>query len=112
MTRLTSLLVAVAGATLAISLSACASGVADRDAACDDAYAQAMAVDPASDTVTAVDGAIASCSSLEAWVAAARRFPDTSAGQDPVAYAVTRCTASAGLANSLVCVGLPGESMP
>jgi hypothetical protein len=112
MPRPTSLLVAIVGAALTILLSACATGVADRDAACDTAYAQALAVDPGSDTVSAVDGAIASCSSLAAWVAAASRYPDTTAGQDPASYAATRCATSPGLAASVVCTSLPGSSAP
>ena len=47
-------------------LMGCASVTADRGAACDQAVAQAMAIDPGSDTVSAVDGAIAGCASLEA----------------------------------------------
>jgi hypothetical protein len=112
MTRGALLLAAIAGAVLAIVLAACATSVADRDAACDNAYAEAMAVDPASDTVDVADGAIATCSSLEAWVAAARRFPDTTAGQDPVAFAASRCAAAPGIAGSPVCLGVPGTTTP
>ena len=112
MTRRISLRLAVIGGALAILLSGCRTGAADGGAACDDAFAEAIAVDPASDTASAFDGAIASCSSLEAWVAAASRYPDTTAGQDPVAFAVTRCTVVRGIAASRVCSGLPGESMP
>jgi hypothetical protein len=112
MTRRTSFRVAVVGGALAILLSGCASDVAVRGTACDEAFAEAMAIDPASNSASALDSAIASCSSLEAWVVAASRYPDTTAGQDPVAYAVTRCTASPGIAGSEVCVGLPGQSTP
>ncbi len=90
-------------------LTACSSGAADGDAACDAAFAAALAIEPSSDTVHPFDGAIERCSSLEAWVAAAKRFPDTTAGQDPVAFAATRCAASSDLAGSEVCVGLPGQ---
>ena len=102
------LALATSGA-FALLVAACSPGVADSDAACDAAFAQAMAIDPASDTVDGFDGAIAGCSSLETWVAAARRFPDTTAGQDPVAFAATRCTASSDLAGSAVCIGLPAQ---
>ena len=112
MTRRIPLRLAVVGGALAMLLSGCATQAADRGAGCDDAFAVAMAVDPASDTGSALDGAIASCPSLEAWAAAASRYPDTTAGQDPVAFAVTRCTVSRGIAGSRVCQGLPGESMP
>jgi hypothetical protein len=112
MTRPVFLRATIVVGLLAILVSACAPDVADLDAACDDAYAQAMAIDPASDTVDAVDGAIASCSSLGAWVAAANRYPDTTAGQDPVAYAATRCSASPEIAATPVCVGLPSETTP
>lgn len=112
MTRRTSSRVAVIGSALAILLSGCGSGVADSGAACDQAFAEAVAIDPASDSVRALDGAITSCSSLEAWVAAASRYPDTTAGQDPVAYAVTRCATSPGIAHSQVCLALPGQSTP
>ncbi len=112
MTRI-SLRTAAVGGALAILLSGCAAtGVADNGAACDAAFAEAMAIDPASDTDSAFDGAIASCSSLEAWVAAASRFPDTTAGQDPTAFALTRCGTSLELAGSPVCVGLPSPSTP
>jgi F0F1-type ATP synthase membrane subunit c/vacuolar-type H+-ATPase subunit K len=112
MTRRSKIRFAVIGGALAILLTGCASDSGVGESACDQAFAQAMAVDPASDTASSFDGAIASCPSLEAWVAAASRYPDTTAGQDPVAYAVTRCTSTPGIADSLVCVGLPGESTP
>ena len=103
---------AVAAVMLAILFAGCATGEANDGAGCDDALAQATAIDPASDTVSALDGAIASCPSLETWVAAASRYPDTTAGQDPVAYALTRCTASRDLADTPVCLGLPGQTPP
>lgn len=114
MTRKMSLPVAVLGGAFAVFLSAtllsgCTTQVASGEAECNQAFAQAIAIDPASDTV---DGAIASCSSLEAWVAAARRYPDTTAGQDPVAYAATRCAATPEIAGSPVCVALPGQPTP
>ncbi|MEA2623740.1 MAG: hypothetical protein QOH61_2650 [Chloroflexota bacterium] len=122
MTRRTYPPVAVMGGALAILLSAlllsgCANQVAggavgEGEAACNQAFAQAIAVDPASDTVGGLDGTIASCSSLEAWVAAAQRYPDTTAGQDPVAYAGTRCAATPGIASSPVCVAVPVQATP
>jgi hypothetical protein len=68
-----------------------------------------MAIDPGSDTVSAVDGAIAGCASLEAWVAAAGRDPAAFGGQDPTALATARCSASADLANAAVCTDLTGH---
>jgi hypothetical protein len=53
-------------------VAACASGQPDAASACVSASAQAMAIDPASDTVQVADGGIAGCPSLEAWVAAAQ----------------------------------------
>lgn len=91
-------------AVLGTLVSACGTGSPDPQAACDQAIAQAMAIDPASDTVRAVDGAIAGCRSLETWVAAARRYPDTYVGRDPASLARQRCGASAGLATTPVCV--------
>jgi hypothetical protein len=81
---------------------------ADQQSACDQAFAQAIAIDPGADTVGALDGSIAQCPSLEAWVAAAARFPDTFDGQDPTAVADARC-ASAQLANTPVCVDLGAQ---
>ena len=62
---------------LGVLVSARGIGYADPQAVCDRAIAQAMAVDPASDTIRAVGGAVAGCPSLEAWVAAAKQYPDT-----------------------------------
>jgi hypothetical protein len=90
-------------------VSACSAAAADPAASCDAAVAQAVAIDPGSDTIDAFDGAIAGCPSLEAWVSAAKQYPDTSVGQDPVSYAATRCRASGGLAGSAVCARLAGQ---
>jgi hypothetical protein len=68
-----------------------------------------MAIDPASDTVGGLDGTIATCSSLEAWVSAASEYPDTTAGQDPQTYALTRCAATPAIASSPVCIALPAQ---
>ena len=76
--------------------------------ACDHAVAQATAIDPGSDTVGALDGAIARCPSLEAWVAAAERYPDAIDGQDPTAIANEMC-GSEQLANTPVCIELRGR---
>jgi hypothetical protein len=92
-----------------VLVTACGSATADRQSACDQAFAQAMAIDPGSDTVNAVDGAIAGCQSLEAWVVAAKRFPDAFGGQDPATVASQRCAANAQLANAAVCTDLQGN---
>jgi ABC-type uncharacterized transport system substrate-binding protein len=77
---------------------------ADADqATCDQAFAQAIALDPDSDTVSTIDGAIASCQSLEAWVQAADQQPDVLGGQDPATLASERCAASHDLAGTPVC---------
>ena len=99
-------LAAICG-VLAILLSGCAAAAADQGATCDGAFAQAMAIDPATDTVGAIDDTIASCSSLEAWVAAASRHRPWIAGQDPIAYAATRCAAAPRIAHSAVCLAVP-----
>ena len=57
----------------------------------------------------AIDGAMASCPSLEAWVDAASRYPDTTAGRDPVIYAEGRCSGSAQLAGIPVCVAIGAQ---
>jgi hypothetical protein len=88
---------------------ACGSAVTDEQAACDRAFAQAEGIDPASDTVSDIDGTIAGCQSLEAWVAAAQRHPAALAGQDPATVAAGRCATSAGLANAQVCIDLQGH---
>lgn len=98
------LLLAIVG----IVASACTTATADRQSACDRAFAQAMAIDPASDTVNNVDGAIATCPSVEAWVDAAQRYPDAIDGQDPTAIANERC-GSQQLATTPVCVELRGK---
>ena len=95
----TVLLLAVLGSVV----TACGSPTADRASDCDQAVARAIAIDPASDTVMTVDGAIAGCQSLEAWVAAAQRYPDAFGGQDPADLARERCGLSAALANTPVC---------
>ncbi len=95
-------------AIVGIVASACTTATADRQTACDRAVAQAMGIDPASDTVDDVDSAIATCPSLETWVAAAQRYPDTVDGQDPTAIANERC-GSLQLANTPVCVELRGR---
>ena len=84
----------------------CGSATADPQSACNQAFSQAMAIDPGSATVSAVDGAIAGCQSLEAWVTAAERYPDAFGGQDPAAVASERCATSAQLANTPVCTDL------
>ena len=87
-------------------ISACGSGYPDPQSACDQALAQAMAIDPGSDTVEAIDGAIAGCSSLEAWVAAARQYPDAFGGRNPVDVARDRCATSTQLTGASVCADL------
>jgi ADP-ribosylglycohydrolase len=90
-------------------VTACGSATADLQSKCDQAVAQAIAIDPGSDTVSAVDGAIAGCQSLEAWVAAAEQYPDGFGGQDPASLANERCAASAELASAPVCTDLQGN---
>jgi hypothetical protein len=103
---------ALVASLLVILLSGCTTDVADSatpadpGAGCDYAFAQAIAIAPDSDTVDPVDGAVASCPSLEAWVKAATRYPDSIAGQDPLAYARSSCAASAQLARTPVCLEL------
>jgi hypothetical protein len=99
----TVLMLGLLGSTL---VTACGSATADQQSACDQAFAQAIAIDPGSATVSAVDGAIAGCQSLQAWVTAAERYPDAFGGQDPAAVASERCATSAALANTPVCTDL------
>lgn len=96
----------VVAVVLGTFVAACGARSTDPQAACDQAMAQAMAIDPHSDTVQAVDGAIAGCSSLESWVAAAKRYPDAFGGQDPVTVARDRCSRSSALAGAAVCASL------
>ena len=97
------------GGVVAALVAGCATGLTDHAASCDAAFAQAMTLGPTSNPVHAIDGAIATCPSLTAWVAAARQFPQTAAGQDPVGYAIRRCAASSELAGARVCEGLPSN---
>ncbi len=90
-------------------LAGCASATADSQSSCDNAVAQAMAIDPGSDTVSSIDGAIAGCPSLEAWVSAAGRYPDAFGDQDPTTLATARCEASPQLASTPVCTDLQGS---
>ena len=96
-------------------VTACASATtggnttADQQSACDQAFAQAIALDPGSDTVDSVDGAIAGCASLESWVTAAARHPDAFGGQDPATVAGLRCSANSQLAGTAVCTDLQGS---
>jgi hypothetical protein len=83
------------------------SGTTVGQSACDDAMAQAVAIEPDSDTVSGIDGAIAGCGSLEAWVQAAERYPDAFGGQDPADLARERCASSPALANTSVCTDIP-----
>jgi hypothetical protein len=101
----TVLLLGILGALVTGCGSASTVGqAADADqSTCNQAFAQAIALDPDSDTVSAIDGAIASCQSLEAWVQAADQQPDVLGGQDPAALASERCAASPGLAGTPVC---------
>ena len=85
------------------------STTADQQSACDQAFAQATAIDPGSDTVDSVDGAIAGCGSLESWVSAAARHPDAFGGQDPATVAGERCAANPQLAGAAVCTDLQGS---
>ena len=96
-------------AVLGTFIWACGSGYPDPQSACDQAVAQAMAIDPGSDTVHAIDGAIAGCSSLEAWVAAARQYPDAFGSRRPVDVAGDRCAASNELTDASVCADLAGD---
>jgi len=100
---------ALAAGLLGAVVSACGMGYQDPQAACDQAVAAAMAIDPRSDTVRSIDGAIAGCASLEAWVSAAQRYPDAFGGQDPTAVAHERCGTSTALAGSGVCADLQGD---
>ena len=102
-------------AVVASVVSACGTGSvgvgsANTGSTCDEAFAQAMAIDPGSDTVQQVDGTFAGCSSLESWVAAAQRFPDAFGGQDPATIAAERCAASPELASTPVCMELSASS--
>jgi hypothetical protein len=102
-------------AVLASLVSACGTGSAgvgsaDVGSTCDAAFAQAIAIEPGSDTVQSFDGAIAGCSSLESWVSAAQRFPDAFGGQDPQTVAQERCAASPDLADTPVCAELNASS--
>jgi ABC-type uncharacterized transport system substrate-binding protein len=101
----TVLLLGILGALVAGCASATIDGNATTadQATCDQAFAQAIALDPDSDTVSAIDGAIASCQSLEEWVQAADQQPDVLGGQDPAALASERCAASPDLAGTPVC---------
>jgi hypothetical protein len=109
----TVLLLGIVGAFVA----GCNDAAADRSApdgqsACDQAFAQAIAIDPGADTISAIDGAIAGCQSLEAWVDAAQRFPDALDGQDPDLIAGERCAASTELAHTAVCTDLQMTALP
>jgi hypothetical protein len=101
----TALLLGILGALLTACGSATIDGNATtaEQAACDQAFAQAIALDADSDTVSTIDGAIAGCPSLEAWVKAAEQHPDALAGQDPAALASERCAASSDVAGTPVC---------
>jgi hypothetical protein len=88
------------------SLTACRSATADQQSACDAAFAQALAIEPGSDTISSFDGAISGCESLEAWVSAAEQFPDAFGGEDPTDLARQRCAANPALANTPVCAEL------
>ena len=70
---------ALATAALAIALGGGASSAPDPAGDCDTALANAMAVDPGSDTVMAFDSAMASCTALRAWLAAALDDRDAAA---------------------------------
>lgn len=85
------------------------SSTTDQQAACDRAVAEAMAIDPRSDTVASVDGAIARCGSLEVWDRAAKRYPDAFSGQDPTTLARDRCGASSDLEAVPVCTDIRGN---
>jgi hypothetical protein len=87
-------------------VTACGSATADQQSKCDQAFAQAMAMDPGSDTVSPVDGSFAGCQSLESWVAAAKQYPDAFGGRDPAAVASERCATSPELQNTAVCIAL------
>jgi hypothetical protein len=93
-------------AALGSFVTACGNATADQQSRCDQAFAQAMAIDPGSDTVSDVDGSITGCQSLEGWVAAAKQYPDAFGGRDPAAVASERCAASPELQNTPVCVAL------
>jgi len=101
----TVLLLGILGALVAGCASATIDGNATTadQATCDQAFAQAIALDADSDTVSTIDGAIAGCQSLEAWVKAAEGHPDAIGGQDPAALADERCAASPDLAGTPVC---------
>jgi hypothetical protein len=91
---------------LLASLTACGGATADQQSACDAAFAQALAIEPGVDTVSSVDGAIAGCRSLEAWVSAAQQYPDAFGGEDPADLARQRCAANPVLANTPLCAEL------
>jgi hypothetical protein len=87
-------------------VTACGSVTADQQSACDAAFAQAFAIEPGVDTVSSVDGAIAGCRSLEAWVSSAEQYPDAFGGEDPADLARQRCAANPVLATTPVCADL------
>lgn len=94
-----------------VSVIAIACGTVNDDpqAACNQAVAQAMAIDPGSDIVQAVDGAMADCGSIKRWVIAAKQYLYSFGEQDPAAYALERGGASATLARSGICAEGAGE---
>jgi hypothetical protein len=88
------------------SLTACGGATADQQSACDAAFAKAFAIEPGVDTVSSVDGAIAGCRSLEAWVSTAEQFPDAFGAEDPADLARQRCAANPVLKNTPICAEL------
>jgi hypothetical protein len=102
----TSILLTLIILAMGVLVAACAASATDSQAACDQAIAQAMAIDPGSDTVQSIDGAVAGCRSVEAWDAAAQRYPDAFGGQDPTDVALTRCAAYPDLATAPLCIEL------
>jgi hypothetical protein len=84
-------------------------GTTAEASACDQAFADAIALDADSDTVSAIDGVIATCQSLEAWVQGAQQHPDLLGGQDPADLAGARCAASSLLAGTPVCTEIQGN---
>lgn len=81
----------VAALTVAGSLIGCGTGTGEEASACEQAMADAAAVDEMQDTVPDLYPAVEACGTVDEWTDAAEAHPDALDGADPETFLGNVC---------------------
>jgi hypothetical protein len=96
------------GLALVFALAACGSNGAD-ETACQQALADAAAIEATEDAVENLDEAIRVCASLVDFEAAADAFPEALDGASAREFIANRCSANDELADTALCQEVAGD---